>query len=552
MATASLASCSSDYLEVAPETAVTNATVFGTEEGVEAAVIGLCRAMYSPYAANQIYQIIGFNGEPFIQVFYGDVMGQDYFSYMWAAQLGNNFRWTNNRLYNGWMPAMGWAYCYNLISQANSIIANIEHTHGDRDVLDFYKAQAHTIRAHAYVRILQIYGPRWEDSNNGEAYVAPLRIEPTTGDIPLSKMKDIIALIKSDLDTALELYLNSNANRGNSIWQPDEDIARGVYARLGLLIHDYDTAEKMAAASRAPYRIMTAAEYKGGFAEPTPSYIWANPAELNGQGIGYFAHGSYYACQGPYPTDWELGGGQINYELYRLMPAGDIRRDLFFTPDKLSSPTSMRVSSFWNKNICNPADMDLSKLNSQMKQQLTKFGNSVIPNGDTEKFGRPYVSRTPGEAYNPVIAFGAQYKFWGLDMYGTNSFPYMRAEEMLLNEAEAAYYNGHEQQARNCIAELVAVRNPGQNVSGLSGQALLDEIRLQRRMELWGEGFNWYDLKRWNLPMVRNPWKEGDVNSNNIPASYTMEIPAADMRWRYIIPITEVQYNPAIDISLVQ
>lgn len=552
MAVASLASCSSDYLDVAPKTAVTAATVHNTQQGAQAAVYGLCRAMYYPMTGNQTYTILGVNGEPFFSMFYGDVMGQDYFSYLWAYNIGvNNFSWTNNRLNNGWVPQLGWTYCYNLITQANEIISNNAETEGDRDVLDFIKAEALTIRAHAYFRLIQLYAPRWENANNGDVYVAPLRVNPGTSDIPLAKMSEIIEQIKSDLDTAIDLFLNTKTRRPY-IWEPDEDVARGVYARLAMLIHDYPTAQKMAADARAPYKLLTAQEYKAGFAEVMPSYMWANPVEEPAKSIGYYSHGSYYACQGPYPTDWELGAGQINYELYRQIPAGDIRRDLFFTPDKLQKPTSLKESSFWNSNICDPANMDLSKLNSNMRQQLTRFGIAAVPNGDTEKFGRPYVSRSPGTVTNPVIAFGAQYKFWGVDMYGTNSFPFMRAEEMLLIEAEAACYNNDESTAKKCLSDLVALRNPGQNVSALTGDALLAEVKLQRRIELWGEGHNWFDLKRWNEPMIRNVWEAGNVKSNNIAPSFKLRKEASDPAWRYIVPQAESQYNNAINMSLVQ
>ncbi|MDE6329241.1 MAG: RagB/SusD family nutrient uptake outer membrane protein [Muribaculaceae bacterium] len=547
---ATLAGCSSDYLDVKPLTAVTSATVETTQEGAQAALYGLCRAMYYPMTGIEVFQVLGVNGEPFIQMFYGDIFGQDYFSYLWGAQMGNNFTWVNNRLITGWVPTIGWVYCYNLISQANRILVNIDNIEGDTEQLQYIKAQALTIRAHAYFRLLQIYGPRWEDSNNGEKYVCVLRTQPSTADVPLSTMNAVVAQMKSDLTTAIDIFENSTARR-YYIWEPDEDVAHGVYSRLGLLIHDYAAAQSHAAAARKPYKIMTADEYKSGFAEVMGSYLWANPVEPSASGIGYYSHGSYYACQGPYPTDWELGAGQINYELYRQIPAGDIRAELFFTPDKLTGTTQLRASSFWNENICNPANMDLSKLNSNMKLQLITFGQKMIPNGDQAKFGQPYVSRTPGEVTNPVIAFGAQYKFWGVDMYGTNSFPYMRAEEMLLNEAEAAYYNNDVNTARTALQELVAARNPGQDVSSLSGQALLDEIKLQRRIELWGEGFNWFDLKRWNEPMVRNSWKANDVNSNNIPASFYLNIPASDPKWRFTIPQSESQYNTALDRSLL-
>ncbi|MDE5843753.1 MAG: RagB/SusD family nutrient uptake outer membrane protein [Muribaculaceae bacterium] len=551
LAVASLASCSSDYLEVAPKTAVTANLVQTTESGAQDAMYGLARAMYYPYTGSDVMSILGVNGEPFIMMFYGDLYGQDYFSYLWGSQMGANFTWETNRSQASYVCQIGWMYCYNLISQANQILANIDNIDGNRDRLNFIKAQALTIRAHAYVRLLQIYGPRWEDSNNGEAYVCPLRLTPSTGNAPLEKMSVVIAAIKSDLDEALELYdARPNTINRSGAWEPDEDCARGVYARLGLLIHDYPVAQKMAKDARAPYQLLTAEQYKAGFADVQSSnYLWANPVAPTAYGLGYYAHGSYYACQGPYPTEWELGAGQINYELYRQIPKGDIRADLFFTPDKLTKPTQLRESSFWNENICNPANMNLTG-NANMKIQLLQFGTKAIPGGDTKKFGQPYVSRS-GEPTNPIIAFGAQYKFWGLDMYGTNSFPYMRAEEMLLTEAEAAYYNGDYATAKSCLNSLLELRNPGQTVDALSGDALLDQIKLQRRIELWGEGLSWFDLKRWNQPMIRNIWEAGNVNSNNIPASFKLEKQPTDPAWRFTVPQAESQYNTAIDRSLI-
>lgn len=552
LAVTTMASCSSDYLDLAPETQMTASAVETTESGAQAAMYGLARAMYYPYTGSEVMVILGMNGEPFIMMFYGDVYGQDYFSYMWASQMGANFMWETNRVMTSYVPQIGWMYCYNLISQANQIVVNIDNIDGDRDRLNFIKAQALTIRAHAYTRLLQIYGPRWEDSNNGEAYVCPLRLTPSIGNCPLSKMKDIIAAIRTDLDEAVRLFENCPKDVTRQYyWEPDIDCTCGVYARFAMLIHEFPKAQTMAKRARDPYKLLTAEEYKSGFAEVMGSnYLWANPVEPIEKGLGYYSFGSYYACQGPYPTDWELGAGQINYELYRKIPAKDIRASLFFTPDKLTKPTNLKASSFWNEGVCDPANMDLSKLNSQMKIQLRTFGSNAVPNGDTKKFGQPYVSRS-GETTNPVIAFGAQYKFWGLDRYGTSSFPYMRAEEMLLTEAEAAYYNQDYQTAKTCLNDLMAVRNPGQTADALSGDALLNEIKLQRRIELWGEGHSWFDLKRWNEPMVRNIWEKGNVNSNNIPAAYKLRKEANDPAWRYTIPQSESQYNTAIDRSLI-
>ncbi len=64
---------------------------------------------------------------------------------------------------------------------------------------------------------------------------------------------------------------------------------------------------------------------------------------------------------------------------------------------------------------------------------------------------------------------------------------YMRAGEMYLIEAEAkAKYN--DATAQDVLFTLVSNCDPGYVKSTKTGQALVDEIILQRRMELWGKG----------------------------------------------------------------
>ena len=544
LAAGALAGCSSDYLEVEPTTVVSLATVRNTQAGAQAAIYGLCGAMYTPYAVSN--SNLQFNGEPTLQVFYGDVLGQDYYSYFWCYRAPFVMTMDRMRDYQTWMCALPWTYCYNLISQANSILVGIDDIDGERDKLDFIKAEALTIRAHAYVRILQLYGPRWADSRDGERMVAVLRKEPGTEDLPLSPMKDFFTLIYEDLDNAIQLFESTRTQR-KFIWEPDEDVARGIYARAALLKNDYPTAETMAREARknGRYPIMSAEEYQGGFAEANDEWMWANAAEL--ERAAYWSNGAYYAVNGAY-VDWNLGVGAINYELYRQIPAGDIRANLFFTPDKLEN-SSLRVSSFWNKDICDPASMSLAK-NTNMKNQYKMFGEKRIPGGDTEKWARPYYSRLTGNADCDVF-FGSQYKFWGLDSYGTCSVPFMRGAEMLLTEAEAACHNHNETRAKELLIELNAKRNPNY-VCNKSGEALLAEVKLQRRIELWGEGFSFFDLKRWGESLVRNPWKAGDVNSNNIPQAYQLNVsPDGQSGWRWAVPINEVQYNTLIDRSLL-
>ena len=66
---------------------------------------------------------------------------------------------------------------------------------------------------------------------------------------------------------------------------------------------------------------------------------------------------------------------------------------------------------------------------------------------------------------------------------------------------------------------------------------------LQRRIELWGEGFSYFDLKRNNKGIDRN------YEGSNHLAGKMHTIPAFDVRWTYQIPQSEMQENSHIQDS---
>jgi hypothetical protein len=119
--------------------------------------------------------------------------------------------------------------------------------------------------------------------------------------------------------------------------------------------------------------------------------------------------------------------------------------------------------------------------------------------------------------------------------------PYIRLAEMYLILAEA-YANtaGKEADARAALFTLAVNRDPSYVLSTNSGAALINEILVQRRVEFWGEGFRFFDLKRLNQALDRT------VVPNFVSAAVggVMQIPAGDDRWQFAIPIAELQANP--------
>lgn len=110
---------------------------------------------------------------------------------------------------------------------------------------------------------------------------------------------------------------------------------------------------------------------------------------------------------------------------------------------------------------------------------------------------------------------------------------FMRAGEMYLIEAEAKARAGQDAAARTVLNELIETRDTEYSTT-LSGADLIDEILIQRRLELWGEGFRFYDLKRLNQPLNRR-----GANHNTTLAEQ-MEVPVGDARWQFLIPQGEI------------
>ncbi len=543
-----MGSCASDYLDLQPETALDASVVHTTIKGAESAMIGAYRSMwciYSNWGMNQRFV----QGEAWYQYFYGDVMGTDAYYNVWDTGVYRDglMKWTTMNDKTTWISNEAWAYPYNLINQCNEILSGIDTMEdGTPERRAAVKAQALSLRAHSYWRLLQQFAPRWVDAKNGDVYVCVLRLTPGTENAPLAKMSEVLDQLYADLDLALELFDETGFRRSEN-YEINKQVAQGIYARVAMLKNDWQKAYDMASAARASFPIMSADEYKGGFAEPNGEWMWNNAFE--DYNIGYWSWGAINACNGAYVAFWGQGAGAINYDLYRWLDTNDVRAGLYFTPKSAPLRHPIRESSFWNENLCSPVTMNLYS-NVNMQNIIKNFGSTKVPAGGESKWGYPYtVAGDAEQGTVMLVPFGAQYKFWGLGTYSISCFPFMRGAEMLLYQAEAAYRLGKEGEVQSLLTELNSKRLAGYTCTK-TGDELWQELMMTSRNELWGEGHMWGNAKRWNVPMVRRAWVAGDVTSNNMPSSIAInKQPSDNFGWVYAIPRSELQFNLGIDQS---
>lgn len=96
---------------------------------------------------------------------------------------------------------------------------------------------------------------------------------------------------------------------------------------------------------------------------------------------------------------------------------------------------------------------------------------------------------------------------------------YMRAAEMYLIEAEASARNGNVTNAVTVLNQLKSARNANQYNGSLAQNEVIKEVLIERRKELFGEGFSLSDIIRTQGTVARKPY--ADANGQPIPVQIT-------------------------------
>ena len=502
-------SCEKDYLQTSPTSSTSPSTIFASTENAKLAINGINRLMVSQWIGSQ-----GFNGEGTVKLYHGEYPGNDLFVNLtgWANTINGKYH-TNRTVAYDYFP---WLYYYKLIANANTIIANIDGAEGTDDERNFIKAQALTYRAYCYTMLVQLYCPRWTDSQNGTYNLdktgVVIRTTPANDedkDMPASASGAVYTQIYADLDEAIKLFGESSEKRTEN-YEVNIDVAYATYARAALTKQDYSTALTYAKLARKDYPLMSVSDYKSGFFSPTSEWIWSSYGGTT-QNLYYYSYQAYVAYNST-ASAVRTTPKCISRQLFDQISDNDIRKALFLDPQKDSyTKTSGKAGTALNTR------------------------------------GRTYAAADGrlGIASNATVFAYMQLKIACEDVPGIGWLNHFRSSEMVLIEAEANYFLKNESAAQNALVELNATskRYPGYTCS-LTGEDLLNEIKLYRRIELWGEGFNWFDYKRWGDTVSRKTYDEG----GNFFAAIALDIaPDAENAWTWMIPEKEYQYNDSID-----
>lgn len=415
---------------------------------------------------------------------YMEVLGDDFV--MTANANGwfvAEYRWLNHRNVNSNMVRYNYGFYYVFVGNANQIIAQIDNAVGSDADKNNLKAQALTYRAWAYYQMVQLYGKRYVKGGDNSSLGMSLVLEPTSTAVPRSTVEETYAQINKDLDDAISLFGSASARRDKS--HLSLEVAKGIKARVALTQQNYAVAAQMAKEARGSVKPMTQAQVMGGFSDySNPEWLWG-VFHRDDQPTYFY---SFFAYVGNFSSTNTRGNPKaINSRLYAKISSTDIRKQLWDSTGK-------------------DATFPLAASGVRMPYMTRKF---LLAN--------------PGNS-NGDLAL-------------------MRAAEMYLIEAEALARDGKDADAATVLFELASARDTQYTKSTKTGAALIDEILTQRRVELWAEGFRFYDLKRLNLPLDRD-------NANH-PATLAQKLtePAGTINWEFLIPQGEIDRTQGVVVQ---
>lgn len=395
--------------------------------------------------------------------------GYDIYSDMLASDMvlaGTNYGWysgvaryqptQNNTLNQAYTP---WRYYYRIIFGANTLIEVLGGNDAELDTPaeQHIMGQAKAMRAYAYFYLAQFYS---EGYRTGSEPILPVYTDTQTPAQPLSTSEEVYSLIVSDLEEAITLLEGFERSAKNEINQP---VAKGLLAytlaargtaadltRVVELTNDIISSSQFELMQEEEVVAMFDAEgniinrEQAGFNDVSnPSWMWGVDLtlDINLDLISWWGQVDLFT----YSYAWAGDPKTIDAGLYAAIPADDVRKGQF-------------VETTTSRNL----------------MPLNKF-------------------------YAPARTIGGQRNV-------VTDYVYMRLEEMYLLNAEAKARLGMEQEARETLKTLLEQRVPDASyVDALTGQALLDEIFLQTRIELWGEGKAYLAVKRLQKTVTRGP-----------------------------------------------
>jgi len=377
-----------------------------------------------------------------------DVMGEDM-----MINSVNNYGWFVAAHQLELLPSYHWIQDpwysgYKIIYDANLIILNTKTVPNisDEDV-DWIVGEAKVIRAYVMLKMAQLYSPAYSQNSDAPSI---MNVNVETGkdseDYPRASLLEVYKQIESDLLAAIDA-LPMDENEDDTYSKDRRFFSgRAAHAIIARMYLDMEEWEKARDYAVLAHDLMYLMTANDWYS----GFMTRNSETIFSIGFTQEDNFTYLTIPSFY---WPWAG-------YSSIRANDNFVDLFGAGDIRGNAPLIDVESSY------PAE---------------------IPGG-SDKF--------------VVLKFGHNYQVGNAERIS------IRASEMVLIEAECEARLSNYTEAREALHRIQNRANAVTRTN--TGDALISEILLERRKELYGEGFRLNDIKRTNQPLVR----EGDHWTN--------------------------------------
>jgi len=214
--------------------------------------------------------------------------------------------------------------------------------------------------------------------------------------------------------------------------------------------------------------------------------------------------------------------------LIDAVPATDYRKDMFLK-DAPNSSTGSSIPGGWANNK-NPLYTTQAEFNAAIAAIKSAYGL-------TSAF-RTY----------PYMHFKLRNKT--PSSIDPDDIILMRSSEMYLIEAEAEAMLNNVAASQNALKPLGEARDSAYDVSAFNTkEKLMEHIKFQRGIELWGEGFGYVDKIRWDEGIDHGANGGSGAAEILYQDAFVVAKPSVNRDWIFKIPQKEIDANPNITPS---
>jgi len=521
-----LISCKEDFLERTPTDAISATDALASVENMQLVLNGVHRGLYS-----QSQTVFPGGNTARANNHFWVPLGDNLVGYLIHSANADNLGWQTTMQWNehtvptSRTSELLWYHRYNIIAHANLLINGIEESNfAETPELFEVLGQAHTYRAYAYLSLVQHYGRGYLIGNPSTDPGVPLLFSsdaPFTSE-PRSTVEQIYAQIEADLDAAVVAFGSGTGRTGNKS-QLNVNVAHGLKARWALSKGDWQIAATSAVAAREGFSLMGESNWLSGFNTVNLSEVIWGSIVIDAETT--FFRSYFYLASNTFNGSQIRNNPKIaDRRLVDAIPDTDYRKQVFL-PDAPNSNTSAANNEGGFANNTNPLYTTEEEFDDAIASIKSTYG------------------LVPGHNTHPYMHFKLKNQNPG--SIDPDDIIYMRSSEMYLIEAEAMAMMNDIPAAQAALAPLAEERDSNFDINTFNTQELLmDQIKFQRRLELWGEGFGYTDKIRWDEGVDHAVDGGSGASEVLYQGAYQIDRPSTNDDWVFKIPQSEINANP--------